>query len=99
MKVITILAKMLRNAADNLDSGNCNLSDEEAMEVMNKLEGLVVGNAHMSMYQTCKYLNISKSTLYRYIGEGILPKGKHVPGFKEVMWSKTDLDKAIREKL
>jgi predicted site-specific integrase-resolvase len=49
----------------------------------------------MSKYAACQYLNVSRATFDNYVKEGKLHKGKHDIGFKELSWSRRDLDNLI----
>jgi predicted DNA-binding transcriptional regulator AlpA len=40
---------------------------------------------------------MSVEQLYNYVREGKLPRGKHEIGFKELSWSKKDLDEFIKK--
>lgn len=76
----------LRKLADRIETGNCELSDSQAMEVMS-----VISHEALSKAEACKYLNISRSKFDRLIKEGTLPKGRKRKGFKELVWYKDDL--------
>ena len=81
------IAKELRNVADRLDSGTCEISQQEAMEIVSMLTHQV-----MSKESSCIYLNISRSKFDEYIREGKIPKGRKRVGFKELIWFRDELD-------
>ena len=56
--LIKLVAKLLREIADKLDSGNPELSESEAMDIMSLLTHHV-----MSKETACNYLNMSRSKL------------------------------------
>lgn len=87
-----LLAKLLRETADKIDSGNCELSETEAMDIMR-----VVAHESMSKEQACRYLNISSSRFGDLIREKKLPKGRKVTGFKELRWYKDELDGCLKK--
>lgn len=87
-----IVLKELRNVADKIESGNCELTEEEAIDILN-----VVANEAMSKDQACSYLNLSRSRFDNLVREGKLPKGKKRRGFKELVWYKADLSLSIRK--
>lgn len=91
-----IIRNLLQNLIDDLDSGNTNISEEEAIKIANVLSELRKDNG-ISKYSACKYLNISRASFDNYVREGKIPKGKHEIGFKELRWYKKDLDKFIRK--
>lgn len=51
----------------------------------------------MSKADACSYLHMSRSTFDSWVRCGSIPKGKKMRGWKELYWSKADLDKFIYE--
>lgn len=86
---------MLRGIADRIDEGSISSNPEETMQVMETIKEFVDKEKRISKYQACQYLNISRATFDNYVRSGKLPKGKHEAGFKELSWSKKDLDNFI----
>lgn len=76
----------LRDVADKIEQGKCNLTDEQAMEIMS-----IIANETLSKAQACTFLNLSRSRFDTLIREGKIPKGKKVKGFTELQWNKKDL--------
>lgn len=97
MKLLNILARQLRIIADNIDAGNSNLSEDELDELMDQLVKLSQKSEPISKYQAAAYVNVSERTFDTYIKNGRLPKGKKIPGFKELSWTKKELDEAIKK--
>lgn len=91
-----VIRNLLQGIINDLDAGNTNLSEEEAIEVAKVISELRKDNG-ISKYAACEYLNISRATFDRYVSEGKLPKGKHEIGFKELRWYKKDLDEYINK--
>lgn len=91
------VSKTLREIADKIDSGNCELDDEQAMHIMSS-----IGHEVMSKDSACSYLNISRSKFDSLVAEGKLPKGKKKRGFKELVFYKDELsyilNKSIKQK-
>lgn len=85
-----IVIKLLRETADKIEVGNCELSDTEAMDIMS-----VLSHHAMSKEDACIYLNISRSRFDDLVREGKLPKGKKRRGFKELVFYQDELDRAI----
>ena len=85
-----LITKLLRETADKIDSGNCELSESEAMDIMSVLSHQV-----MSKEDACIYLNLSRSRFDDLVREKKLPKGKKRRGFKELVFYKDELDKAV----
>ena len=81
----------------DIDAGNCYLSEEEEVEVINLINKLSNRDRRMSKYEAYSYLNISRAKFDNLVKEGKLPKGKKQQGFKELSWTKKDLDKYIKQ--
>ena len=84
--LIKQLTKLMRDTADKIDSGNCEMTAEEAMDVMS-----ILSHESLSKDQACSYLNISRSRFDELIRLKELPKGRKVRGFKELRWWKDEL--------
>ena len=93
--MINILKKTLLQLIEDIDLGNTNISEEEEVEVIKLIQKLRKDEG-MSKYSTYTYLNISRATFDNYVREGKLPKGKKVAGFKELSYTKKELDEYIR---
>ena len=88
-----LITKLLRETADKIDTGNCELSESEAMDIMS-----VLSHRAMSKEDACLYLNLSRSRFDDLVREGKLPKGKKRRGFKELVWYQDELDRYIKRK-
>ena len=86
-----LITKLLRETADKIETGTCELSDSEAMDIMS-----VLSHEVMSKEQACSYLNISRSKFDSLVGEGKLPKGRKRRGFKELVFYKDELNTYIK---
>ena len=95
--MLRIIGKLLRDIADKIDKGSISSNPEETMQVMEAIQGFVDKEQRISKYQACQYLNVSRATFDNYVREGKLPRGKHVAGFKELSYSKKDLDEFINK--
>lgn len=84
-----LIARLLREAADKIDAGNCELSEDEALHIMEALS-----HTALSKEQACRYLNMSRSKFDSLIRQGKLPKGKKRTGFKELVFYKDELDRS-----
>lgn len=94
-----ILSKLLRQTADDLDQGKYQCPEEECEKTFDTIAQFNQSR-ELSKEDACSYLNLSRSTFDTYIRCGWIPKGKKKRGFKELSWSKFDLDIAclkIRE--
>lgn len=82
----THIAAMLRQAADAIDSGSCIMTREQANLLLDEL-----ANRPMSKEQAAIHLNMSRSNFDRLVREGVIPPGRKVAGFKELIWFSNDL--------
>ncbi len=87
-----IIRNLLAKIVDNIDAGNSNITENEALELAKVLQSYTDKTIKMSKYQACQYLNISRATFDNYVREGTLPRGKKEPGFKELFWQAKDLE-------
>lgn len=94
--MLKIIRSLLLQIINNIDAGNSNLSEDEAIQTIKYLKELTDKEKRLSKYQACQYLNISRATFDNYIKEGKLPKGKKQLGFKELSWAKKVLDEFIK---
>lgn len=92
-RMIELIKKYLLKLVDDIDAGNSNISDSEAIELVDILKRLT----DKGKYAACRYLNVSRATFDNYVRTGKLPKGKHEIGFKELSYSKKDLDEFIKK--
>ena len=92
-----ILTQTLRNIADQLDAGNCNLQEEEMLKIMEFISECNTERP-MSKEQACNFFFLFRSQFDTYVRQHIIPKGKKILGFKELSWTKSDLT-LVKEKL
>ena len=86
-----ILSKLLRQTAEDIDQGKYECDQKEWEKAINVLSDFNK-DRQMSKEEACSYLNLSRSTFDTYVRNGWIPKGKKKRGFKELSWSKYDLD-------
>ena len=89
----SMVAKMMREVADKIDAGTCEMSESEAMEIMG-----VLSHQAMSKDEAYSYLNLSRSRFDELVRLKQLPKGRKRRGFKELVWFRDELDEAVRNK-
>lgn len=94
--MLEIIKKLLQEIIDNIDSGNSNIDESEGEKIIKTIKELTNKEKRYSKYAACKFLNISRATFDNYVRDGKLPKGKHEAGFKELSWSRKDLDTFIK---
>ena len=87
LSLTKLVTKFLRETADKIETGNCELSDSEAMDIMS-----ILSHQAMSKEDACLYLNLSRSRFDDLVREKKLPKGKKRRGFKELVWYRDELE-------
>ena len=95
--MLKIIRNLLEKIITDLDSGNSNITEEEALKLTKVLQSYTDKTVKMSKYQACKYLNVSRATFDNYVREGSIPRGKKEAGFKELFWTLKDLDDFVRK--
>lgn len=94
--MLTIIKKILLGLVDDIDAGNSNLTEEEELEILDVLKKYTRKDKPMSKYEAYTYLRISRAKFDNLVREGKLPQGKKQQGFKELSWTKKELDKYIK---
>jgi predicted DNA-binding transcriptional regulator AlpA len=95
--MLKIIRDLLKKIIDDIDAGNSNIKEDEAIEVVKIIKSYTDKTQRLSKYQACQKLNVSRATFDNYVREGIIPRGEKVAGFKELSWSKKDLDDCIKK--
>ena len=88
MDIRKILADELRRIAGMIDSGSCEMTDEEMMDVFDS-----VASVWMNKEQCCRYLNMSRATFDRKVKAGEIPEGRKKIGYNELVWYRKDIIK------
>ncbi len=88
--MLQTIKKLLLGVVKDIDAGNSNVDEEEALKIVEMLKGMRKDNP-MSKYQAYTYLGISRAKFDNLVREGKLPEGRKLPGFKEKIWYKKDL--------
>lgn len=57
-RMIELIKKYLLKLVDDIDAGNSNISDSEAIELVDILKRLTDKEKRMSEYAACRYLNV-----------------------------------------
>ena len=94
--MLKVIRGLLLKMVDNIDAGNSNLTEDEALQAISYLKELTNKEKRLSKCEAYRYLNISRATFDNYVREGKLPKGQKQAGFKELSWSYKDLNDAIK---
>jgi len=89
----SFIAKMLRDIANKLDNDTCEITEDEAMDIVH-----VLAHEALSKEEACIYMNLKTSRFDDLVRDGIIPKGVKRKGWKELRWYKDDLIKVIKER-
>ena len=95
--MLKLIRNQLLRIVEDIDAGNSNLTEEEEIEVAKILKRFTTKDKPMSKYEAYTYLRISRAKFDNLVKEGKLPKGKKQQGFKELSWTKKELDKYTKQ--
>jgi predicted DNA-binding transcriptional regulator AlpA len=96
--MLRVLKKQLLKIVDDIDVGNSEISDEDAIQIADFLKRFNSRDKMISKYQAFTYLNISRAQFDNLVREGRLPEGKKIEGFKELQWSLKEIKDAKRRR-
>lgn len=96
--MIKAIRALLIQLIERIDAGNSDLTKQEANTVLELLKHYTEKDEYISKYSAYNYLGISRASFDAKVKEGKLPKGKKVVGFKELMWTKKDLDNYLNRR-
>jgi transcriptional regulator with AAA-type ATPase domain len=82
-----LIAKELRKLADKFDAGTSEVTEEQAMDIVNMLTHIP-----MNKERACRYLNMSRSKFDSKVQNGLVPKGRKRLYSKEKVWWRDELD-------
>ena len=85
-----LVVRELHAIADRLDAGTSELSEDDALELMDTL-----ANVSLSQEESARYLNMNNSTFRKKVESGKIPRGHKRRGLTEKLWFISDLKKAI----
>ena len=95
--MLKLIRNQLLKIVEDIDAGNSNLTEEEEIEVAKILKRFTTKDRPMSKYEAYTYLGISRAKFDNLVKEGKLPQGKKQQGFKELSWTKKELDKYTKQ--
>lgn len=90
--MLKVIRKLLEKIIDDIDAGNSNITEKEALQIIDYLTNLTNKEERLSKYQACQYLNLSRASFDNYVKSGRIPTGIKQAGFKEKFWTKKSLD-------
>lgn len=74
--MLKVIRSLLLKIVDDIDAGNSNITEGEAIEIVDNLRRFTDKEKRLSKYAACEYLNVSRATFDNYVREGKLPRGK-----------------------
>ena len=96
--MLKVIRNLLIKIINDIDAGNSNITENEAMELTKVLQSYTDKTVKMSKYQACQDLNVSRATFDNLVREGVIPRGEKVIGFKELFWEEKTLDEVIKSR-
>lgn len=90
--MLQIIRTLLQKFIDDIDTGNTNIDYDQQHQIFSLLSNIASGDQRMSKIQSAEYLGVSRATFDNLVKDGFIPKGRKQDGFKELSWSKVDLD-------
>lgn len=87
-----LIRTILQKFINDIDTGNSNICYEDEIKILSLLSNIADKDQRMSKIQSAEYLGVSRATFDNLVKDGFIPKGRKQDGFKELSWSKIDLD-------
>ena len=87
-----LIRTILQKFINDIDTGNSNICYEDEVKILSLLSNIADKDQRMSKQSACEYWGVCRATFDNYIRDGFIPKGRKDDGFKELSWSKLDLD-------
>ena len=81
-----LIVKLMRECADKIESGNCELSEDEQTEILS-----VIAHRTLSKEEACDFLNLRRSRFDDLVRLGRLPRGRKIKGRKALIWYEDEL--------
>ncbi len=89
--LLNIISDLLGQFKSQIDSGSCNMSADQQLELLRYLGTISDHNDIMSKQECCDYLGISRATFDNHVKNGFIPKG-FTKGGQQKFWNKSDID-------
>lgn len=94
--MINIIKNLLLNIIDNIDAGNSNITEQEAIELIDVIKKYTDTTQYYNRTQAAKYLHCSIQSFDLYRKEGKISEGiKQAGGVRQ--WTKQQLDDFIKK--
>ena len=91
-----MIKQLLLNIIQSIDAGNSNITEKEALEIIDIIKHYTDTTQYYNRTQAAKYLNCSIQSFDLYRKEGKIPEGiKQAGGVRQ--WTKKELDQFIEK--
>ena len=80
------ILKYLKDLINKIETDTCELTEEEAFDILS-----VVWHKVLTKAQACEYLNCSRATFDNAVASGLIPKGRKRKHKKELIWYEDEL--------
>lgn len=67
--MLKVIRNLLLKIVDDIDAGNSNITEGEALEIVDSLKRFTDKEKRLSKYAACEYLNVSRATFDNYVRE------------------------------
>lgn len=94
---VKLIRTLLANIIEQIDAGNCDVTEEECIEAIDSLTRLNHNIYNITKREACdRILHCAPSTFELYRTMGLIPEGHHDYGSKEFRWCKNDFKDALK---
>lgn len=76
--MLKVIRSLLLKIVDDIDAGNSNITEGEAIEIVDNLRRFTDKEKRLSKYAACKYLNVSRATFDNYVRSSIVHEAEHI---------------------
>lgn len=90
--LLQVIDAILMELHQRIINNECTTTEDQERRFLNFLHLIADKDKHVSKYEACRYLGISRAKFDRMVHDGQLPKGKKAAGLKELSWSLRELD-------
>ena len=85
-----LLASKLRETADKLEDGTCNLTASECENVF-----AAIAHIALTKEEVCDRFHISRATFDRYVSAGYIPNGIKIKHKKNLVWYLDEVEQCL----
>lgn len=81
-----ILINLLKEYTSKIESGTCEISEEEASEIM-----AIIAHKTLTKEQACDFMHLKRSRFDDLVRAGKIPRGRKHKKDKELVWYEDEL--------